>query len=37
MDHDLDAATAFFLEVFEPRHRADPYDLYRRMRERDRS
>lgn len=29
-----DAATTFFLEAFAPEHRADPYPLCRRMRER---
>ena len=33
MTTDHDAATAFFLEAFAPEHRADPYGLYRRMRE----
>ncbi len=28
-----DAATEFFMEAFAPQHRADPYGLYRRMRE----
>ncbi len=28
-----DVATEFFMEAFAPEHRADPYGLYRRMRE----
>jgi cytochrome P450 len=34
MDVDLDPAAAFFFEAFDPANRADPYPLYRRMRER---
>ena len=29
----VDVVSAFFVEAFAPEHRADPYDLYRRMRE----
>lgn len=33
MSQGADAANAFFVEAFAPEHRADPYELYRRMRE----
>ena len=29
----MDIVSTFFVEAFAPEHRADPYDLYRRMRE----
>ena len=33
MADELDAASLFFMEAFLPENRADPYDLYRRMRQ----
>jgi pimeloyl-[acyl-carrier protein] synthase len=33
MTDEHDAANAFFIEAFAPENRADPYGLYRRMRE----
>jgi cytochrome P450 len=33
MEVELDPAASFFMEAFQPEHRADPYALYRRLRE----